>query len=149
MAGGNLDVHVDLRTNDELTILAKSFNQMVASLNESRLEILDAYDSALEGWTKALELRDKETEGHTQRVTEMTVAIAREFGFSGTELDNIRRGALLHDIGKMGVPDHILHKPAALSDEEWVIMKKHPLYAYEMLKQIRFIRRYGYPTLPS
>jgi putative nucleotidyltransferase with HDIG domain len=140
VAGGNLDVHVDLRTNDELTILAKSFNQMVASLNESRLEILDAYDSALEGWTKALELRDKETEGHTQRVTEMTVAIAREFGFSGAELDNVRRGALLHDIGKMGVPDHILHKPAALSDDEWVIMKKHPLYAYEMLRQIRFLQ---------
>jgi putative nucleotidyltransferase with HDIG domain len=140
VAGGNLDVHVDLRTNDELTILAKSFNQMVASLNESRLEILDAYDSALEGWTKALELRDKETEGHTQRVTDMTVAIAGEFGFSGAELDNIRRGALLHDIGKMGVPDYILHKPGGLSDEEWVIMKKHPLYAYEMLKQIRFLQ---------
>ena len=140
VASGNLDVHVDLKTNDELTILAKSFNQMVASLNESRMEILDAYDSALDGWTKALELRDKETEGHTQRVTEMTVALAIEFGFTGIELDNIRRGALLHDIGKMGIPDHILHKPDKLSDDEWIIMKKHPVYAYEMLKEIRFLQ---------
>ena len=140
VAGGNLDVHVDLKTNDELTVLAKSFNEMVANLNKSRIEILDAYDSALEGWTKALELRDKETEGHTQRVTDMTVMLAGEFGFDGVELDNIRRGALLHDIGKMGIPDHILHKPGKLTDEEWVIMKKHPVYAYEMLKEIRFLQ---------
>jgi putative nucleotidyltransferase with HDIG domain len=112
---------------------------MVTSLNQSRADILEAYDSALDGWTKALELRDKETEGHTQRVTEMTVAVAKEFDFNDDELLYIRWGAMLHDIGKMGIPDQILHKPGKLSDDEWLIMKKHPLYAYNMLKEIRFL----------
>jgi HD-GYP domain-containing protein (c-di-GMP phosphodiesterase class II) len=139
VAAGDLSVQVDISSNDEITTLADSFNKMVSSLNHSRQDILDAYDSALDGWTKALELRDKETEGHTRRVTEMTVAVAQGFEFTDEELVNIRWGSMLHDIGKMGIPDHILHKPGKLSDEEWVIMKKHPLYAYDMLKSIRFL----------
>jgi HD-GYP domain-containing protein (c-di-GMP phosphodiesterase class II) len=139
VAEGDLNVQVDLVSNDEIATLANSFNQMVTSLNQSRADILEAYDSALDGWTKALELRDKETEGHTQRVTEMTVAVAKEFDFSEDELLYIRWGAMLHDIGKMGIPDQILHKPGKLSDDEWLIMKKHPLYAYNMLKEIRFL----------
>lgn len=141
VADGNLNVQVELETNDEIATLADTFNQMVTSLNQSREDVYEAYDSALDGWTKALELRDKETEGHTQRVTNMTVAVAQEFGFSSNELLNIRWGSMLHDIGKMGIPDRILHKPTSLNDEEWVIMKKHPLLAFNMLKEIRFLEQ--------
>jgi putative nucleotidyltransferase with HDIG domain len=87
-----------------------------------------------------LELRDKETEGHTLRVTRMTVNLARKMGISGEDLVQIQRGALLHDIGKMGVPDHILLKPARLTDDEWEIMRKHPEYAYDMLWPIEYLR---------
>jgi HD-GYP domain-containing protein (c-di-GMP phosphodiesterase class II) len=139
VANGNLDVQVDLNTHDEITVLAQSFNQMISNLSQSRADILDAYDKSLEGWTKALELRDKETEGHTQRVTNLTVELATFLGIKGNYLVNIQRGAMLHDIGKMGIPDKILHKPGPLDDEEWVLMKQHPVFAYEMLKDIRFL----------
>ena len=110
------------------------------SLQRSNLELTLAYDATIEGWSRALDLRDKETEGHTQRVTEMTVKLARAFGLSEAELVQVRWGALLHDIGKMGVPDGILLKPGPLTDEEWVAMKKHPTFAYEMLAPIRYLR---------
>ena len=103
-------------------------------------ELRLAYDATIEGWSHALDLRDKETEGHTQRVTEQALRLARAMRLSQEELDQIRRGALLHDIGKMGVPDAILHKPDALTKDEWIIMRKHPLYASEMLSSIDFLR---------
>ncbi|MBL8094767.1 MAG: response regulator [Anaerolineales bacterium] len=103
-------------------------------------ELLDAYDATLEGWARALELRDQETKGHSQRVTDMTVRLARSIQVSGEALDHIRRGALLHDIGKMGVPDAILLKPGRLTPEERQIMELHPGYAYEMLMPIDFLR---------
>jgi len=140
VSDGDLSVQVDLETNDEINTLAASFNHMIDSLNESREDLLEAYDSALEGWAKALELRDKETQGHTLRVTELTVTLAGQFDFSDEELGDIRRGAILHDIGKMGIPDSILHKPGSLSEDEWDIMKKHPLYAHTMLKDIKFLQ---------
>jgi HD-GYP domain-containing protein (c-di-GMP phosphodiesterase class II) len=99
-----------------------------------------AYDTTLEGWSKALDLRDKETEGHTQRVVDMTLRIAQTLGISDEELTHFRRGALLHDIGKMGIPDSILLKPGPLTDEEWEIMKRHPVYAYELLFPITHLR---------
>jgi PAS domain S-box-containing protein/putative nucleotidyltransferase with HDIG domain len=111
------------------------------SLQRSNSELTLAYDATIEGWSRALDLRDKETEGHTQRVTEMTEKLARTFGLSEAELMHIRWGALLHDIGKMGVPDGILLKPGALTDEEWVVMKKHPAFAYEMLSPIRYLQQ--------
>ncbi len=110
------------------------------SLQSSNLELSLAYDATIEGWSHALDLRDKETEGHTQRVTDMTVKLGRAFGLSEAELVQVRWGALLHDIGKMGVPDEILHKPSALTDVEWLVMKKHPTFAYEMLSPIRYLR---------
>lgn len=110
------------------------------SLQRSNAELALAYDTTLEGWSAALDLRDKETEGHTQRVTELTVTLVRAMGLPAEELVHIRRGALLHDIGKMGIPDHILLKPGKLSDEEWEIMRKHPTYAYELLKPIAYLR---------
>ncbi len=109
-------------------------------LQRSNAELALAYDTTLEGWSKALDLRDKETEGHTLRVTELTVRLATAMGVKEDALIHIRRGALLHDIGKMGVPDGILLKPGALTDEEWVIMRKHPVHAFELLSPIPYLR---------
>jgi putative nucleotidyltransferase with HDIG domain len=109
-------------------------------LQRSNVEITLAYDRTLEGWSRALELRDRETEGHSQRVTEMTLELARALGMSEVELVHVRRGALLHDIGKMGVPDEILHKPGPLTDEEWEIMRRHPVYALELLSPIPYLK---------
>jgi len=140
VASGNFDVRLQPKTNDEVAVLTNAFNEMVGDLQSSRNALLNAYDSTLEGWSKALELRDKETEGHTLRVTRLTVELARKLGIEGEELSHIQRGALLHDIGKMGVPDQILLKPGKLTDEEWAIMRKHTEYAYELLWPIEYLR---------
>ncbi len=137
---GDLDVRVNTRTNDEISILTESFNTMVASLNQSQKELIKAYDDTLEGWAKALELRDHETNGHSERVTNLSVQLAEAMGIQGEALLNIRRGALLHDIGKMGIPDAILYKSGRLSLEEAVIVRKHPGFAYNMLKGIDFLQ---------
>jgi HD-GYP domain-containing protein (c-di-GMP phosphodiesterase class II) len=113
---------------------------LLQDLQRTNEELSKAYDSTIEGWSHALDLRDKETEGHTQRVTEMTIELARQFGFSEAELVHIRRGALLHDIGKMGVPDRILLKEGKLTEEEWQVMRKHPGFAHEMLLPIHYLR---------
>ncbi len=113
---------------------------LVNQLQRSHLELVLAYDATIEGWARALDLRDKETEGHSQRVTEMTLRLARALGMKEEELVHVRRGALLHDIGKMGVPDSILLKPGPLTPEEWEIMRRHPEYAYEMLSPIAYLR---------
>ncbi len=102
-------------------------------------ELAQAYESTLEGWSRALDLRDKETEGHTQRVTEMTIRLARAMGLSEEEIVHVRRGALLHDIGKMGIPDAILFKPNVLTADEWAIMRQHPSFAYELLSPIMYL----------
>ncbi|MHB1459593.1 MAG: HD domain-containing phosphohydrolase, partial [Armatimonadota bacterium] len=115
-------------------------SSLFEDLRHSNTELSLAYDQTIEGWSRALDLRDKETEGHTLRVTDLAIRLASEFGISGEELAQVRWGALLHDIGKMGVPDGILHKPGALTEEEWVIMRKHPTYAFEMLSPIRYLR---------
>ncbi len=99
-----------------------------------------AYDATIEGWSRALDLRDKETEDHTLRVTNLTLQLAQAIGVSESELEHIRRGALLHDIGKMGIPDNILHKTGALSAEEWTMMRRHPQLAYEMLSPIAYLQ---------
>jgi PAS domain S-box-containing protein len=111
------------------------------NLQRSNMELTLAYDATIEGWSRALDLRDRETEGHTQRVTEMVLELAEEMGMSDAEKMDLRRGALLHDIGKMGIPDAILLKPGPLSDEEWKIMRQHPLYAYRMLVPITYLKR--------
>ncbi len=113
--------------------------QMFDNLQRSNTELSLAYNATIEGWSRALDLRDKETEGHTQRVTEITVRLARAFQFPDNQIKYIRWGALLHDIGKLGVPDGILLKPGPLTDEEWVIMRMHPRYAYEMLAPIGYL----------
>lgn len=110
------------------------------NLQHSNRELAQAYDATIEGWSRALELRDNETEGHTQRVADLTVKLARLFGLSDEELVQVRWGALLHDIGKMGIPDSILLKQDTLTEAEWVVMKKHTVFAYEMLSPIRYLR---------
>lgn len=97
-------------------------------------------DETIEGWARALELRDKETEGHAQRVTSMTIELGRRIGVDEKDLVGVRRGALLHDIGKIAVPDQILFKPGQLTDEEWEIMRKHPASAFELLSPITYLQ---------
>lgn len=109
-------------------------------LQRSNLELTQAYDTTLEGWARALELRDRETEGHSRRVTEMTLMLARAMDIGENGLIHIRRGALLHDIGKMALPDSILLKAGPLTDDEWEIMRQHPVYAYKLLSQIPFLQ---------
>ncbi|MBI5880462.1 MAG: PAS domain S-box protein [Chloroflexi bacterium] len=120
--------------------IAVDNSQLFEGLQRSNLNLSLAYDATIEGWSRALDLRDKETEGHTQRVTTLTLHLARAMGFSDSELVQVRRGALLHDIGKMGVPDNILLKPGPLSEPEWELMRKHPVYAYEMLAPIAYLQ---------
>ena len=108
-------------------------------LQASNRELQEAYQATLEGWVQALDMRDKETEGHTQRVTILTERLARSMGVEGVPLINITRGALLHDIGKMAIPDGILLKPGPLTDDERALVQKHPQYAYDMLKRIDFL----------
>ncbi len=114
--------------------------QMFENLQHANFDLSLAYDATIEGWSRALDLRDKETEGHSQRVTEMTLQLARELNVSQERLIHIRRGSLLHDIGKMGISDTILLKPGPLTEEEWVIMRKHPEYAYDLLSPITYLR---------
>lgn len=114
--------------------------ELFSNLERTNSDLIMAYDATIEGWSRAMDLRDEETEGHTRRVTSLTVKLARATGINEADIIQIRRGALLHDIGKMGIPDSILLKPAKLTDEEWEIMRKHPQYAYEMLSPIAYLR---------
>ncbi len=113
---------------------------LLEDLQRSNIELTLAYDTTLEGWTRALDLRDQETEGHTQRVVEMTIRMAQLLGVPEKDLIHIRRGALLHDIGKMGIPDSILLKPGPLSPNEWEIMRKHPVFAFNLINPIAHLR---------
>jgi putative nucleotidyltransferase with HDIG domain len=140
VAKGDLGVRINMRTNDEISTLTDSFNSMVDNLHRSRRELLNAYDNTLEGWVRALELRDKETQGHSERVIELTLKLADSMGIHGEALTNLRRGALLHDIGKMGVPDAILHKEERLSGEEMAVIRNHPQLGYDMLKDIDYLQ---------
>ncbi len=140
VAQGDLEVSVEPMGNDEVADLARSFNHMVAGLREGSIALALAYDATLEGWSRALDLRDQETEGHTLRVTELTLRLVQAMGIPNADLVHIRRGALLHDIGKMGIPDKVLLKPGALTPEEWKIMRQHPVYAYDLLLPIVHLR---------
>jgi PAS domain S-box-containing protein len=138
-----------IRPNTEwlnyLTILAGQVaiaidnSTLFEDLQQSNKNLSLAYDLTLEGWARALELRDKETEGHSQRVLQMTLDLAKELGLTGEALVHIRRGALLHDIGKMGIPDSILLKPGPLTEAEWMVMRKHPVFAHQLLSPVPFL----------
>ncbi len=109
-------------------------------LQRTNVDLTLSYDATIEGWARALELKDMETEGHSRRVVKLTLDMARRMGISGEKLGHIRRGALLHDIGKMGIPDSILQKQGKLTVEEWDIMKQHPVFAHEWLSPIQYLR---------
>jgi len=115
--------------------------RLFENLQSSTSELMMAYDETIEGWSRAMDLRDQETEGHSLRVTQLTLKLASSLGVGAEEMAHIRRGALLHDIGKIGVPDSILRKPGALTPEEWEIMRKHPQYAYDMLAPILYLKK--------
>ena len=126
-------------------VLLMRMNRFLTSVlaSERRLsaELEDAYDKTLEGWAHALELRDIETAGHCHRVSEVTMRLARHAGLANGETVDMRRGSLLHDIGKMGIPDSILLKPGKLTDEEFRQMRKHTTYAYDLLAHIPYLQK--------
>jgi hypothetical protein len=123
-----------------VTLLVISIENRNQIERDRQSELRKAYDSTLEGWSRALEIRDKETEGHSKRVTKLTLSLGRACGLEGDELDYLYRGALLHDIGKMAIPDAILTKKTSLDDEEWIVMRTHPKIAYDMLSAIAFLQ---------
>jgi putative nucleotidyltransferase with HDIG domain len=129
-----------LETLADQAAIAIDGAQLFDHLQRSNSELALAYEATIEGWSRAMDLRDKETEGHTLRVTEMTIQLADAMGMDDAEIVHVRRGALLHDIGKIGVPDGILLKPGPLTDEEWVVMRSHPQLAYDMLAPISYLR---------
>ncbi len=137
---GNFLVTLASPGSKEVSVLNNSFNEMLSSLEKSRKDVITAYDNSLEGWSRALSLRDHNTDEHSKRVVELTIALAAELGFSEIELEDVRRGAMLHDIGKMGIPDDILRKSSPLSPEELALIKQHPLFAVEMLKPVNFLQ---------
>jgi putative nucleotidyltransferase with HDIG domain len=113
--------------------------RMIDRLEHRNIELTQSFDITLEGWSNAVELRDPETQGHLKRVSQLATQLAAQMGIHVDQLEQIRRGALLHDIGKIGVPDHILNKSAALTAQEWEIMRRHPQYAYDILRSIPFL----------
>ncbi|MGB9754905.1 MAG: hypothetical protein C0183_08095 [Roseiflexus castenholzii] len=120
--------------------IAIDTSSLFEDLRRTHAELKQSYDATIAGWSRALDLRDRETEGHSERVTELTLRLARWMGIPEDQIEHIRRGALLHDIGKMGVPDHILLKPGPLSVNEWAIMRQHPVYAFRWLSAIPFLQ---------
>lgn len=119
------------------TILRLNRYRRMAALNQ---ELQVAYEATLEGLVRALDLRDHETEGHTQRVTAMTLTLAEAIGVPSDQLIHVRRGALLHDVGKIGIPDAVLLKPGRLTPDERVIIEQHPTFAYKVLETIEFLK---------
>ena len=140
--------HAGIFKENDLELISAFADQAAVAIESARLfedlqdshrELERAYQATLEGWVRALDLRDKETEGHTQRVTILTHRLARSMGVDSDAIVHITRGALLHDIGKMAIPDGILLKPGQLTDDERKLIQKHPVYAYEMLRPIDFL----------
>lgn len=140
VAEGNLSVRVDRSGRDEVGVLANSFNEMVNSISQSKRDLINAHDRTIEGWALALDLRDHETEGHSRRVANLAVKLAVKMGVAGQDLENLRRGALLHDIGKIAVPDSILLKRGKLTAKQRETMKRHPELGKEFMERIEFLR---------
>lgn len=113
--------------------------QRTVELDDALNSLENAYRSTLRALTAALETRDAETHGHSERVVTFSLRLGREYGLSGAEMKALEFGSLLHDIGKIGVPDAILRKPAKLTDEEWVRMREHPLHGQQILRGIKFL----------
>jgi len=126
--------------NHHLPLLTNTVRQKLEALGEANRQLADAYDATLEAWVRALDLRDQQTEGHSLRVTQVTLRLARALGYDGDALVQIGRGALLHDIGNLVIPDRILLKPGPLTRGEREIMQRHPVLAHDLLRPIEFLR---------
>ncbi len=140
VSGGDYTVKVGRKGTDEVSVLTHTFNEMVGNLSRSKQELLDAYDKTIEGWARALDLRDHETEGHSRRVTEMAIQLGARIGLDKEELQQLYRGGLLHDIGKLAVPDTILLKKGPLTEEERAQVALHPQHALMFMEPIEFLR---------
>ncbi len=145
VSAGNLGHRAPVASRDEIGYLAKTFNQMTASLQDKTKTLEDTYFASMEALARAIDARDPSTFGHSSRVAAISLEIADQMGLGGDESEALRRGALLHDIGKIGVEDRVLRKPGPLSDEEYAEMREHPLIGYEMLRDLRFLE----PSLPG
>ncbi len=137
---GDLDVRVTGQRRDEVGVLAESFNSMVESLSQSKQDLLDTYDKTIEGWALALDLRDHETEGHSRRVADLAVRLGRKLQLKEEDIKNLYRGALLHDVGKIAIPDTILLKKGKLTEKQRDQVKQHPVYAKLFMEQIEFLK---------
>jgi len=124
----------------EAAIAIDSVN-LFTELQRSNLELTNSYDLMIDGWGRSLDLRNHIQEGHSRRVTDITLKLAHTMGLNESEMAYIRRGAMLHDVGKLGVPDSILFKSAALNEEEWTIVRRHPKYGRDLLYPIPFLHR--------
>lgn len=122
------------------TAIALDHNQMIQDIQHAYQELQQAYRATIEGWSATLELRDKETQGHSERMLTLSERLGRRMGLNEKQLEDLRYGVLLHDIGKMAVPDAILNKPGPLSEEEWAVMRQHPQFAYDVLSEIPFLK---------
>ena len=148
LSNGDWSARATVNSIDEIGELGNVFNLMadqilteVQTIENLNKELIEAYNYTLDGWAKALELRDKETQGHSKRVTNLAVALGKATGLDENDLRHLQFGAQLHDIGKMVIPDEILHKPGPLTDEEREAMKKHPEYAHQILKDVLFLEK--------
>lgn len=137
---GDLDVRILGQRRDEVGVLADSFNSMVESLGQSKQDLLDTYDKTIEGWARALDLRDHETEGHSRRVTDLAVRLGKKLKLKDEDINNLYRGALLHDVGKIAIPDSILLKKGKLTQKQRDQVKEHPVYAKLFMEQIEFLK---------
>lgn len=120
-------------------VVVGNLEKNLERVKESEAELRANYDLTLGAWAKVLEYRDRETEGHSRRLVELSTRLAQALGLSAEEITYLRRGALLHDIGKLAIPDEILLKPGALNDGERKMLEKHPVYAKQMLSQVTFL----------
>ncbi len=122
------------------TGLALDYNTIFADLQKAFMDLKVSYEATIDGWSRAMDFRDQETEGHSKRVTTLTTTLAVSLGLKGEKIEEIYRGALLHDIGKIGIPDSVLKKPGPLDEDEWKLMKRHPVIAYRMLENIPYLK---------
>lgn len=127
------------RTLAAIIAMAVVNSQLFERTVAAKADLDRSYDATIEGWSRALEMRDEGTAGHTQRVTDLTIRLALRMGIPEEAVPDIRRGALLHDIGKMAVPDAILQKPAKLDDDEWALMRSHPEHAKSFLESVTYL----------
>lgn len=137
---GNFEKKVNIKTNDEIQDLAITFNNMTDNLQKTQTKLQSYYLNTIQALARALEAKDPYTRNHSNRVTEYSIIIAKHLGLGDKEIDILKNISILHDIGKIGIPENILLKPDALSDEEWQIIKTHPSIGAEILKDIEFLQ---------